>query len=45
MNILGMLQPDIQEHFGYHSVKTVGTVLEENHVTSIAKLREKIGLT
>jgi hypothetical protein len=41
---IGNVAPDIQEYFSYRSDKTVGAVLEENHVTSIAKLREKIGL-
>jgi hypothetical protein len=41
---IGNVAPDIQKHFGYRSDKTVKAVLEENHVTSIAKLREKIGL-
>ena len=40
---IGNVAPDIQKHFGYHANKTVGAVLEDNHVTSIAKLREKIG--
>jgi len=40
---IGNVAPDIQKHFGYRSDKTVKAVLEENHVTSIAKLREKIG--
>ncbi|MGA2767482.1 MAG: hypothetical protein ABSF24_04115 [Candidatus Bathyarchaeia archaeon] len=39
---IGEVAPDIQKHFGYHYDKTVGAVLEENHVTSITKLREKI---
>ncbi len=39
---IGNVAPDIQKHFGYRSDKTVKAVLEENHVTSIAKLREKI---
>jgi len=39
---IGNIAPDIQKHFGYRSDKTVKAVLEENHVTSIAKLREKI---
>jgi hypothetical protein len=39
---IGNVAPDIQKHFGYRADKTVKAVLEENHVTSIAKLREKI---
>jgi hypothetical protein len=40
---IGNVAPDIQKHFSYRPDKTVKAVLEENHVTSIAKLREKIG--
>ena len=39
---IGNVAPDIQEHFGYHSNKTVGAVLDENDVTSISELRRKI---
>jgi hypothetical protein len=39
---IGEVAPDIQKHFDYRYDKTVGAVLEENHVTSITKLREKI---
>jgi hypothetical protein len=40
---IGNVAPDIQKHFGYRSDKMVKAVLEENHVTSLEKLREKIG--
>ena len=39
---IGAVAPDIQEHFGYRYDKTVGSVLEENDVTSISELREKL---
>ena len=39
---IGAVAPDIQEHFGYRYDKTVGSVLEENDVTSISELRRKI---
>lgn len=39
---IGSVAPDIKEHFGYHSNKTVGAVLKENDVTSISELRRKI---
>ena len=39
---IGNVAPDIKRHFGYRSDKTVGSVLKENDVTSISKLRRKI---
>lgn len=39
---IGEVAPDIQEHFGYRYDKSVGSVCDENHVTSISQLREKI---
>ena len=39
---IGEVAPDIQKHFGYRFDKTVGAVSDENHVTSISQLREKI---
>jgi hypothetical protein len=39
---IGEVAPDIQKYFGYRYDKTVGAVCEENNVTSISKLREKI---
>ncbi|MGA3059220.1 MAG: hypothetical protein ABSB71_03260 [Candidatus Bathyarchaeia archaeon] len=39
---IGNVAPDIQEHFGYRSDKTVEAVLKEQRVTSINQLREKI---